>query len=321
MTVTSYLRANGSGPECPWGQNTAHSNGAAVTLALALFMLAGCAAQTPTAPPVAEEQPSGPTMGIWQASAESDLAELEANKRAGADLDGLMPEAEVTALTVAVVSAQFGSVEWLLTHGANVNARNGDGSTALGAAAFLGRDRMAKMLMGFGGDPSIRNNSGQSVLDITMMDWATTEYIATMLRLPVERATVEAGRQKIVAMLAEASAYGWDDLAALIVGGDSAALKAALGKGADPNARDPRNGTTALILAAFLGRVDIAKMLLAAGADLKAVNDDGSTALSVAELDWATTEYIASMFRIPIPDRDEVEKGKREIAKMLRAKW
>ena len=319
--MTSYLRANGSGPECPWGQNTAHLYGAAVSLALALFMLAGCAAQTRTTPPVAEEESSGPTMDIWQASADSDFAELEANKRAGADLDGLMPGAQVTALTVAVVAGQFGSVKWLLTHGANVNARNGDGSTALGAAAFLGRDRMVKMLMGFGSDTSIRNNSGQSALDIALMDWATTEYIAAMLKLPVERATVEAGREEIVAMLAEASTYGWDALAALIVGGNTAALKAALGKGADPNARDPRDGTTALILAAFLGRTDIAKMLLAAGADLKAVNDDGSTALSVAELDWATTEYIASMFGIPIPDRDEVEKGKGEIARMLRAKW
>ena len=259
-------------------------------------------------------------MDIWQASAEGALADLEANKRAGVDLDGLMPGAQVTALTVAVVTEQFGSVKWLLANGAKVNARNGNGGTALAAAAFLGRDRMAKMLMSFGSDTSIRNNSGQSALDIAMMDWATTEEVAATLRLPVNRATVEAGRKEIVAMLGGASPYGWDALAELIVGGNAAALKIALGKGADPNARDPRSGTTALILAAFLGRVDIAKMLLAAGADLKAVNDDGSTALTVAELDWATTEYIASMFGIPMPDRDEVEKGKGEIATMLRAK-
>ncbi len=318
--MTSFLRANGGGPAYPLEQITVHPKGTTVLLALALFMLAGCASQSRTAPPVEAEQPSGPTMDIWQASAESDLAELEANQRAGADLDGLMPGAQVTPLTVAVVAGQFGSVKWLLTRGANVNARNGDGGTALGAAAFLGRDRMAKMLMGSGGEPSIRNNSGQSALDIAMMDWATTEYIAKMLQLPVDRTTLEAGREKIVAMLAAASTHGWDTLAALIVGGNTAALKVALGKGADPNARDPRNGTTALILAAFLGRVDIAKMLLAAGADLNAVNDDGSTALSAAELDWATTEYIASMFGIPIPDRDEAEKGKGEIARMLRAK-
>ena len=320
--MTPFLLTNASGPGCPRGQCTARPEGLAVFLGLALFALVACTPQTRTVPPVAEEESSGPAMDIWQASAEGALAALEENRRAGADLDGLMPgEARVTPLTVAVVSGQFGSVKWLLNHGANVNARNGDGSTALGAAAFLGRDRMAKMLLGSGSDASIRNNSGQSVLDIATLDWATTEYIANMLQLPVDRATVEGGRAKIVAMLRSASAYGWDALAELIVGGNTAAIKVALGKGANPNARDPGNGTTALILAAFLGRVDIAKMLLSAGADLKAVNNDGSTALSVAELDWATTEYIASMFGIPISDRDEVEKGKGEIARMLRAKW
>ena len=121
-------------------------------------------------------------------------------------------------------------------------------------------------------------------------------------------------------MLGGNSTYGWEALAGLIVGGDTAALKKVMGKGADPNARDPQSGTPALILAAFLGRVDIAKMLLVAGADLNAVNNDGATALSVAELDRETTEYFASMFGIPLPDPDTVEKGKSEIASMLRAK-
>ena len=292
-----------------------------VVVGLALFVLSACAPQTPTVPGVADVVFPAPTKDIWQASADGDMAELEANKRAGADLDGLMPgAAQVTALTVAVVAGQSGSVKWLLANGANTNARNGDGSTALGAAAFLGRAEMANILMGAGIDTSIRNDSGQSALDIAKLDWATTEYIAAMLQLPVDRATVEAGRAKIIAMLGGISKYGWEALAGLIVGGDTAALKEVLGNGADPNARDPGNGTTALILAAFLGRVDIAKMLLVAGADLNAMNNDGATALSVAEFDGETTEYFASMFRIPLSDPEAVEKGKAEIARMLRAK-
>ena len=311
--MRSMLRANVGGTGCP---------AAAIPILMALaLMLAACAPQTQTVPPVVDDEPTAPAMDIWQASAEGDLDALEANKRAGADLDGLMPgDAKVTALTVAVVSGQSGSAEWLLAHGANANARNGDGGAALGAAAFLGRERMAKTLIAAGADASIRNNSGQSALDIAMLDWATTKAIADMLGLPVERAAVEAGREKIVAMLKGAFAYGWEAVAGFIIAGDAATLKAALGKGANPNVRDPNNNTTALILAAFLGQVEIAKMLLAAGADLKAVNDDGSTALSAAELDWATTEYVAAVFGIPMRDREEVEKGKGEVAKMLRAK-
>lgn len=285
---------------------------------MALLVLPACAPQTQTVPEV--DLPA-PTKDIWQASAEGDITGLAANRRAGVDLDGLMPGAgQVTPLSVAVWTGQWGSVKWLLANGAGVNARNGDGSTALGAAAFLGRAGMAKMLIDAGIDTSVRNDSGGSALDIARLDWATTENIAAMLKTPVERAEVEAGRAKIVAMLGGAPIDGWEALAGLIISGDAATLKEVLGKGADPNARDPQNGTTALILAAFLGRVDIAKMLLAAGADLKAMNDDGATALTVAEFDRATTGYFASMFGISLPDPDAVEKGKGEIARMLRAK-
>ncbi|MDE0052734.1 MAG: ankyrin repeat domain-containing protein [Gammaproteobacteria bacterium] len=285
---------------------------------MALLSLSACAPQTQTVPEVDLPEP---TKNVWRAAAEGDTTELAANRRAGVDLDGLMPgAAQVTPLTVAVVTGQWGSVKWLLANGAGANATNGDGGTVLGTAAFLGRAEMAKMLIDAGADTSIRNDAGQSALDIARLDWATTEYIATMLKLPVERAEVEAGRAKIIAMLGGTPIDDWGALAGVIVNDDARALKQLLGKGADPNARDPRNGTTALILAAFLGRVDIAKMLLVAGADMNAKNNDGATALSVAELDRATTGYFASMFGIPIPDPDAVEKGKGEIARMLRAK-
>lgn len=35
-----------------------------------------------------------------------------------------------------------------------------------------------------------------------------------------------------------------------------------------------------------MGRAEIAKMLLAAGADINATDDNGTNALTVAELDW-----------------------------------
>ncbi len=140
---------------------------ASVLVGLALLVLSACAPQTQTVPPVADVELPAPTKDIWQAFADGDMAELAANKRAGADLDGLMRgAARVTALTVAVVTGQSGAVKWLLANGASTNARNGDGSTALGAAAFLGRAEMAKILIRADIDSSIRNDSGQSALDI-----------------------------------------------------------------------------------------------------------------------------------------------------------
>ena len=300
---------------------------AALLGVLAVLTLAACVTQpVEPPPPPPEPEPGPPTMDIWTAAAEGNITELKANQHAGTDLDSQNPELQITPLTMAVVSSQSEAAQWLLDNGANVNALNGDGSTALNAAAFLGLAEGAKMLIDAGVDTSIRSYEGASPEDIARLDWQTTEYIAAMLQLPVDRATLEAGRAEIIAMLtgsspsASTSGGGWEELAAAIINADAAALKAALAAGADPDAADPNTGGTPLIFAAFMGRVEIVKMLLAAGADINATNSDGTNALTVAELDWETTEYIASLFQLPLTDPEGMKKGKAAVAEMLRAK-
>ncbi|MYD97594.1 MAG: ankyrin repeat domain-containing protein [Gammaproteobacteria bacterium] len=293
--------------------------------ALALLTLAACVMQPAEPPPPPEPEPGPPTMDIWTAAAEGNIAELKANQHAGTDLDRQNPELQITPLTLAIVSSQLEAARWLLDNGANVNGLNGDGSTALNAAAFLGQAEGAKLLIDAGVDTSIRSYEGAGAEDLARLDWQTTEYIASMLQLPVDRATVEAGRAEIIAMItgspsASASGGGWEVLAAAIINGDDAGAKAALGAGANPDAPDPNTGGTPLILAAFMGEIEIAKMLLAAGANINATNNDGANALTVAELDWETTEYIASLFQLPLTDPEGMKKGKAAIAKMLRAK-
>ena len=272
-------------------------------------------------------------MDIITAAAQGNIAELAANKQAGADLDAATA-LQITPLTMAAVGGHAEAAQWLLDNGANINSLNGDGSTALQAAAFFGHAEVGKVLIDGGIDTSIKNWEGQSVADIAAIDWDSTEYIATtlvrpavagMLQLEVDRETVESGRAKIIAMMGggssgEGSGSGYEELAYAILTDDAAAAKAALGAGADPNSRDPNIGGTPLIFAALMGRAEIAKMLLAAGADIKATDDNGTNALTVAELDWQTTEDIAGMFQIPLTNPEAIKKGKAEIAKMLRAK-
>lgn len=297
----------------------------AALAALALITLAACATQSEAPPPEPEPEPATPTMDIWTAAGEGNLAELEANKHAGADLDGPSADFQVTPLTIAVVADQADAALWLLDNGANVNGLNGDGSTALNAAAFLGRAEVAKLLIDGGVDTSIRNYEGQSAVDLARIDWQTTEYYAAMLQLDVDRATVEAGRKAILGWIegrsdAGSTGVSWEELAFAIVAADTAAVKAALAAGTDANMRDPNTGGTPLILAAFLGQPEVATMLLMAGADIHAMNNDGANALQVAELDWETTEYIAALFQIPITDAEAWKRGKAEVAEMLRAK-
>ena len=289
---------------------------------LVLLVLTACTTQPPEPPP----PPPEPTMDLWTAAFEGNIAELEANKHAGSDLDAQSPnEIQATALTMAAVGGQAEAAQWLLDNGANVNGPNGDGSTALNASAFLGRADVAKVLVDGGVDTTIRSWEGQSAADIARIDWETTEYIAAMLQLDVDRETVESGRAKILEMIegssgASTGGGGYEEIAYAILAGDAAAAKAALAAGADANSRDPNLGGTPLIFAALMGRAEIAKMLLAAGADISATDSNGTNALTVAELDWQTTQDVLAMFQIPVTNPEAIKKGKAQIAKMIRAK-
>jgi ankyrin repeat protein len=64
--------------------------------------------------------------------------------------------------------------------------------------------------------------------------------------------------------------------------GDASALSALLAKGADPDARRGRDGQTALMQAARLGRYDMVRDLLVHGAHKDLVDGRGRTAFDFA---------------------------------------
>jgi hypothetical protein len=74
------------------------------------------------------------------------------------------------------------------------------------------------------------------------------------------------------------------DLHQAALEGNLPAVRRHIEAGADLNARDPSRGSSALIIAATFGRTEVARALIAAGADVDQRNDDGSTALITAAL-------------------------------------
>ncbi len=72
------------------------------------------------------------------------------------------------------------------------------------------------------------------------------------------------------------------DIQMAIISDNLAAVKQHIEAGTDINRKDAMSGSTPLITAASFGKIDIAKALIDAGADLSAKNNDGSTALHVA---------------------------------------
>ena len=92
-----------------------------------------------------------------------------------------------------------------------------------------------------------------------------------------------------------------------------------IGAGADVNARNTGDGATALHAAAFVGRAAIVGLLLDNGADPAAVSDSGGTPLAAAQLDWATTQYVAAMMQVAV-DQAPVMAGKATAVELLLAK-
>lgn len=323
-----------------------------LALAAATLLLAvGACKMAPAVPEPAE--PPQPLPTLWEAAATGDIDSLEAHRQAGASMNSLEPEAGVTPLTVAAGSGELDAVRWLLANGADVNARGGDGGSSLLAAAFLGRAEAARILLEAGADAGARNDDGMTAWDLVGLDWQTTSYILDMLEMDLPREVLEAGRQQILVLLQPALdaasadniwlaaatgnvdavrkllAGGFDVnkrdpdsgitlLSMAAIAGNAEVAQLLLDAGADVNGRNYQNGSTALHAAAFVGQADMVALLLEHGADHAAMSDDGGTALSVAELDWQTTQYIGSMLQLSL-EEEETMAGKAKAAELLRA--
>ena len=69
--------------------------------------------------------------------------------------------------------------------------------------------------------------------------------------------------------------------------------------------------------AAFLGRSKSAKLLIENGANIKAKDSSGATAMDNLKADWATTQFISQLLQIGV-DREAVERGRAKVAELLR---
>lgn len=72
------------------------------------------------------------------------------------------------------------------------------------------------------------------------------------------------------------------DIHTAVVTGNVEALKQHIAAGSNLNEKDPFGGSSPLISASLFGKIEMAKMLIEAGADLNFRNNDGSTALHTA---------------------------------------
>lgn len=157
-------------------------------------------------------------------------------------------------------------VRALVSLGADVNARDERGMTALSLAAFNGDADTLHVLLEWGADPGAGDQTG-----MTPLMWAVRRN-----QLAAVRTLLAAG--------ANINAKGGDGSTALILAGYTGSMEVVgllLAHGGDVNARN-MSGVTALMGAARFGRADVVSLLLAHGANVNLRNTNGETALKLA---------------------------------------
>ncbi len=185
------------------------------------------------------------------------------------------------------------TARFLVEAGIDVNARGGDGSTALIYACIWGfsgteRKNVAKLLIQAGADVNAQRDDGWTAL----MGPAQSNADRIPKRLVDPKSNKETwvqiptkGHVDTVKNLIEAGAdvnvKAKDGSTALMCASTGEVAKILIEAGADINAKD-KTGETALMSATRKFRTGIVKVLIEAGADVNAANPDGETGLKLA---------------------------------------
>ena len=120
---------------------------------------------------------------------------------AGADINSKDREYGVTPLCWAAFGGNVEIMELLIQQGADVNARNRDAGTALHGAAFFGHAEVVELLIQNGADTHAKHESGDTPYDSAHADWESTQFIAGLLQIEIDREKVNSGRIELAGIL------------------------------------------------------------------------------------------------------------------------
>jgi len=174
-------------------------------------------------------------------------------------------------------AAQRGDIEavrQLVRAGADVNAPQGDGMSALHWAAERGDAELTRLLVYAGAHVEAGTRIGR---------YTPLHLASRQARREVAQVLLEAGANP----MARSTNSGATPLHLAAASGDRNIVSAMLAKGADPNATEGAWEQTPLIFAAANNRADAIRELLAAGAD------PDRAALAVDVREWAVADQAA----------------------------
>lgn len=246
----------------------------------------------------------GTTPLHWAVRAD-DLALSTRLVDAGADA-GAANRYGVTPLSLAAVNGDAAMIAMLLDAGADPNAAVSRGQTVLMTAARTGHVDAVRVLLDHGADLNAR----ETQLGETALMWAASENHADVVELLAERgadvnvrsATAEFPKDRfgLEGVLTILPRGNWTPLMYAARDGAVDACRALVRAGADIDAVDP-DGTTALVFAIINAHYDAANALLEAGADPNIADTAGMAALYAA-VDMSSLGEIYGIPPRQVPD-------------------
>lgn len=121
-------------------------------------------ADVPVREPALADSGAGAATGSLAAAAPQPATAAKALARAESNAAGSAAAAPVDALHLAAISGDEARVEALLDAGAEVDATDGDGRTALIVAAANGRSGVVRLLLARGASVRVRDRAGRTAL-------------------------------------------------------------------------------------------------------------------------------------------------------------
>ncbi|GMF65975.1 unnamed protein product [Phytophthora lilii] len=218
-----------------------------------------------------------------------EIGLVRALVKAGVPVDAMYHDS--TALMAAAACGQLEVVQFLARHRAAVEFRGPDGATALYLACKAGHTDVVTYLIHRGASADVAVASGRSALHVAVQG-GFTDIVSELLRHWAStqrkdgagkraREYVTASSPQIARVLDE-----FDRKTALLnaaATGELEAVKYLVARGDDLETCGPEEETALLVAAGGgAGRVEIARILLTAGADRTAALSDGSSALHLA---------------------------------------
>ncbi|XP_076322035.1 protein phosphatase 1 regulatory subunit 12B-like [Tachypleus tridentatus] len=172
-----------------------------------------------------------------------------------ANVDGL------TALHQACIDDNLNMVEFLVEHGCDVNHGDNEGWTPLHATASCGFLSIAKYLLEHGASVAAVNNDGELPIDIAESEEMEELLQAEIDKLGIDCDAARTGEENLMMKDAQDFLFNKQD---------------------HNNKIHPKTGATALHVAAAKGYIKVLSILIKAGLELNAQDNDGWTALHAA---------------------------------------